>query len=308
VQEVVNPLQVATIQITPGSMLDCDQTYGVPADISYSVQTTGGGQNPSYTWSVNGDEVLNPFTGDDYSDFFDPYYATYDGVDYEFGWNFTNTISCTMYSSGCTTAATAVVSDTVTVYSNWSEDFEQIGISGPQSVTANQVNVVYQVTNALAGAQYFWTVPDDCTIVSGNDGSSSVGINWGTSTGTVSVQSVLCYGQSSSLPSQNASINVSITAGDPGVHKFEPGQDKLTVFPNPATSLATLQFYTSAAGKYKLEVIDATGRVLQQQEGTASKGVNDIKLDLSRLSSAVYFVRFTDQDYGTRGIKLIIAR
>lgn len=56
-------------------------------------------------------------------------------------------------------------------------------ISGPATVTKRQTGLVYSVTE-VAGETYIWTVPLSAQIISGQN-SSSVTINWGPTSGTI---------------------------------------------------------------------------------------------------------------------------
>src|ERR1035437_5615271 len=62
-------------------------------------------------------------------------------------------------------------------------------ISGAIQVTENATNVTYSIVNS-AGSTYTWTVPPGATIVSGQ-GTNSIVVNFGTSSGNVTVQETI---------------------------------------------------------------------------------------------------------------------
>lgn len=73
----------------------------------------------------------------------------------------------------------------------WAADFFELitdayPISGAIQVVQNATNVVYSVVNT-SGSTYAWTVPAGASIVSGQ-GSNSIMINFGTSSGSISVE------------------------------------------------------------------------------------------------------------------------
>ncbi|OUL60565.1 glycoside hydrolase [Flavobacterium sp. AJR] len=59
------------------------------------------------------------------------------------------------------------------------------GVIGAAKVYANATNKTYSV-NAIAGANYNWTVPSGATIISGQ-GTNAINVNWGATGGDVSV-------------------------------------------------------------------------------------------------------------------------
>ncbi|MCX6274334.1 MAG: M4 family metallopeptidase, partial [Bacteroidetes bacterium] len=60
-------------------------------------------------------------------------------------------------------------------------------IAGNASVCANQTGLVYSVAAVLSATNYLWTVPATCTITSGQ-GTNSITVNWGTTSGSISVK------------------------------------------------------------------------------------------------------------------------
>jgi hypothetical protein len=61
----------------------------------------------------------------------------------------------------------------------------------------------------------------------------------------------------------------------------------LVLFPNPTTGMTTLDLSTMPAGTYSVQVLDVTGRVLQQH--TYQQGYQP--LDLRQLPAGTYFVK-----------------
>lgn len=67
-----------------------------------------------------------------------------------------------------------------------------------------------------------------------------------------------------------------------------------SVFPNPASSIL-LQFGLSQTAPVTVNVYDATGRLLINQNQTAATGTNNLKVEASTLATGNYFVQLINQ-------------
>lgn len=80
------------------------------------------------------------------------------------------------------------------------------------------------------------------------------------------------------------SLNVSTTqAGEP--------VERITLAPNPAIGYTKLSFAVESGGETYLTIVDALGRVVNQQRQIVDKGDNTLTLDVQNLPSGTYFVR-----------------
>lgn len=68
-----------------------------------------------------------------------------------------------------------------------------------------------------------------------------------------------------------------------------------TLFPNPFVEQITFTFSSSPGTKVNAFVFDVLGRLIHSE--TVSNENNEIKLNLSRLSSAEYLIRLTSESY-----------
>lgn len=68
-----------------------------------------------------------------------------------------------------------------------------------------------------------------------------------------------------------------------------------TLFPNPFVEQITLTFSSSPGIKVKVIVFDVLGRIVHSEVVVNEN--NEIKLNLSRLSSAEYLIRLTSENY-----------
>jgi hypothetical protein len=78
----------------------------------------------------------------------------------------------------------------------------------------------------------------------------------------------------------------------------------ITVYPNPANNNAVILFNTNKTEKYQLELTDISGKVLQTKTGETIKGENKIVLNVSKYAQGMYVIHLTDDEHGTRTLKL----
>ena len=67
--------------------------------------------------------------------------------------------------------------------------------------------------------------------------------------------------------------------------------DEVQLFPNPATTEASLSFYLSQDESVDVTVLDLNGKIMNRQSGTAVEGFNLRVIDLTNLPKGVYMVR-----------------
>ena len=63
-----------------------------------------------------------------------------------------------------------------------------------------------------------------------------------------------------------------------------------TLYPNPATSTTTLEFYTPASGNFEIKLFNAIGMEMMNEQKEFPAGVNDWKLETSKLTKGFYFL------------------
>ena len=67
-------------------------------------------------------------------------------------------------------------------------------------------------------------------------------------------------------------------------------QHNITSYPNPATSVVNICFNTEKESNVKINIYDLTGKLIINIEKVISNtGFNEMKLDISRLNSGMYF-------------------
>lgn len=80
----------------------------------------------------------------------------------------------------------------------------------------------------------------------------------------------------------------------------------LTIFPNPANETVNVSFEQNTNDLIQIELIDATGRVIAQNQ-SIEIGTNNVSFDVTTLSSGFYTVRLTNAN-GSENQKLMIQK
>jgi len=196
---------VTTAPNTPGVITGntsvCTSTTGV----AYSIASVAGAT--SYTWTVPTGATVASGQGTD-------------AITVNFGATSGN-VSVTA-SNSCGTSSARSASVTLT-----SAPATPGTVTGDASVCANATGVSYGVAAVSGATTYTWTVPSGATIVSGQ-GTTSISVNFGTTSGNVTVTAGNTCGTSSaqtsavtvtSIPATPGAItgNTGVCAGDTGV-------------------------------------------------------------------------------------------
>lgn len=95
------------------------------------------------------------------------------------------------------------------------------------------------------------------------------------------------------MQSSGFSINVLDPLGETSAIAEEDALSNISVWPNPATSHAQLEFSLSASASIQIEVIDVTGKIVKSEPFSGVSGSNLHQLDLSMLKPGMYFVNLT---------------
>jgi hypothetical protein len=66
--------------------------------------------------------------------------------------------------------------------------------------------------------------------------------------------------------------------------------EAISVYPNPATNLATINYNTSISGKASIRIYSLTGTLVKSFESNVQNGANSIQLDLTGIATGGYIV------------------
>ena len=177
---------------------------------------------------------------------------------------------------------------------------QPVSITGPSTVSSGQTNLVYFVANQ-AGVTFTWSYTGAGTTIASGQGTNLITIDFSNSASTGNLK-VSATGAScgSSLP---ASLAITVLA-PLGVDESEGVSYDLSVYPNPATSYATVAMNMKNAGKVDLAVYDMLGnevKVLLKNEMLLS---DTYTFSVDDIAYGVYLVKAKSGNE-TKVIKLI---
>lgn len=209
-------------------------------------------------------------------------------------------VQCFLVSatSACNSTSSNIINSNQLKFKVNTAPAQPSAISGPIVFAKLQKGIYYSVI-PVAGVTYAWTLPSGAVIDSGQ-GASKIKVSWGSVGGTVSVIAINSCGSS---PARTLTVGVTgFTGSNPGKVVVD---NTLKLYPNPATTTATLQFKTDVAGKYAITITDASNNIVDIKTGTSVKGDNVIKLNTSQYAKGVYFISIIDKHNGQRNIEFV---
>lgn len=75
---------------------------------------------------------------------------------------------------------------------------------------------------------------------------------------------------------------------------FKNNDNSIVLYPNPASTFAELAVETSSSSLARIDLLDASGRKLRTISTTMQAGMNRVDIDVSTMSTGVYYVRYSD--------------
>ncbi|MBK7966927.1 MAG: T9SS type A sorting domain-containing protein [Bacteroidetes bacterium] len=162
-------------------------------------------------------------------------------------------------------------------------------INGPSSVCANQTNITYTVTTE-PGVTYTWKVPAGASIVSGQ-GTGTVVINWGASTGVLDVRPTNNCGFT-----QSRTMTVAVTC-----RLSDDLSSSVQLMPNPSNGQSILNFSTDP-GIYQITISDVLGRTVLSKQSKNEQ----FPIDLNGQNAGLYLVAIRFEDGQQKVLRMII--
>lgn len=142
----------------------------------------------------------------------------------------------------------------------------------------------YSTAGSAGATDYAWTVPAGATII-GGQGSNSLLMQWGSTSGNVTVRASNTCGNSS-VRSLACTINCRSAQVDQSMEIAEA-----SVYPNPASEKITLRFNSAEAEKYVLKIMDMPGQVVLEKSGASISGTNLVDMDVDVLPDGIYMLQ-----------------
>ncbi|HSY62363.1 MAG TPA: T9SS type A sorting domain-containing protein, partial [Cytophaga sp.] len=149
-------------------------------------------------------------------------------------------------------------------------------IAGPTSVSPNQQNVTYTVTNN-SGSTYTWTVPAGATIISGQ-GTYSIVISFGTTGGIVTVQESNAYGTGTTVSKTTAIVSTGLSMDL---------EFNLSLYPNPTNQYSILTAKNIDPSTVHVSIIDMNGRIVSEDMWITS---NELSIG-EELQAGIYIIQ-----------------
>jgi hypothetical protein len=177
-------------------------------------------------------------------------------------------------------------------------------ISGPTAICPGATNIIYEISTIAGATNYTWTVPGSATIIAGQ-GTKQITVNYNalqTSNQVITVRASNGCGQGAIRSLSGISIN-SVNCGGP--RQSLAMLKDVIAYPNPATDVVNIQFYTEESNKYVVRILDLSGRTIYMEEGFSNTGENTQQLNVSDLASGIYYVELTSAGQ-TEKIKLMV--
>jgi hypothetical protein len=165
-------------------------------------------------------------------------------------------------------------------------------ISGPSSVCPSATGLVFSTPVVAGVTSYTWTVPSGATITAGQ-GTNSIEVTWGTVAGSVTVKAGNACGNFATAKA--LAVTLSSACREAVEEVVETIDETISLYPNPANQMATLNFTSAKQSDYQIRVINALGQSVYSAEGKASEGANTIDLNLEKLSSGLYIVQLVKE-------------
>lgn len=169
-------------------------------------------------------------------------------------------------------------------------------ITGPNGMCPGDIKT-YTVAPVLGALGYTWTKVAGSTILSGQ-GTTTVTIKWGAVGGLIK-----CTANNACGGSVAANYGVALVCTKAVGSAFDFSE--LSLYPNPASTSATLQFNGFDKGKGLLQVFDIVGQLVITKDLSVISGENQYQLDLAALPKGLYSLRVSYNGM-TRNEKLIV--
>ncbi len=159
-------------------------------------------------------------------------------------------------------------------------------INGVTSVCTGQTNVSYSIAPLTGAITYLWTVPNGCTITSGQ-GTTSILVSMSANAvnGSVTARGVNSCGNGSSR-----SLAIAVNSCPKFADNSDTGDKELTIYPNPASEYVEVMYRSNTDKDGFVKLIDMLGQTKYKQSLDVKKGANSYMIDVRKLPAGVYFV------------------
>lgn len=128
-------------------------------------------------------------------------------------------------------------------------------------------------------------------------------------TGAVPDSAIIVLSASGTTPVNSSYLyadNLAFTGTVPtGISSVVNGGNSFSIFPNPATKVATINYTSKSGQNIKVSINDISGKLIQTIQPSVVSGKNQIQVDLNGLSKGLYIIRL-DSEMGTETQKMVV--
>jgi hypothetical protein len=205
-----------------------------------------------------------------------------------------NSISVTM-PSNLTTAQLCVRTLNACGYSNnrcisvkGAPNTPGVIVSNPTVICPNTPGVVFNanVSGVTGFYNLLWTYPASATYVSGQ-GTSNLILDWGAVIGNVNLTASNTCGQGT----RTFAVTFGCRQGDnTNTYTSSNGLADISIYPNPTSDILNIDFSASQKENCSINLVDITGKSMQQSTISALEGFNHQSMEISRLAKGIYML------------------
>jgi hypothetical protein len=128
-------------------------------------------------------------------------------------------------------------------------------------------------------------------------------------TGSVPDSAIIVLSASGTTPVNSSYLyvdNLAFTGTVPtGISAVVNSSNSFSIFPNPATNVAIINYTSTSSQNVKVSVNDVSGKLIQTIQPSVVTGKNQIQVDLNGLSKGVYVIRL-DSEIGAETQQLVV--
>ncbi|HRH67105.1 MAG TPA: T9SS type A sorting domain-containing protein, partial [Bacteroidia bacterium] len=278
----VSTREVRSTPLAPGPITGKVSSLCRTSGNTYSISAVPGAT--SYTWTVPAGATITSNSGT--------------SIKVTYGNSFTGSGNITVKANN------ACGSSSSTSLAVTSRPAQPGSITGPATVCKSQTSVSYSVPSVAGASSYTWSITGGATFVGSTTGTS-VKVKFTTATSTSAVLSVKANNQCGASVTTTRTIAVGLTCRTME-EETASFSGSFIAYPNPVSTLLTINFTAEKNEKHILVLTDMLGHVYLQEEVAASEGDNYAELDMSKYASGIYFLTLMKEGSESRTIRIAV--
>lgn len=167
-------------------------------------------------------------------------------------------------------------------------------ITGATSVCKSQSSVAYTISPVSGATSYSWSATGGASIsLSGNTAL----VNYNTTLASSVVIRANANNACGSSQPGTLGVNVNLFCRT-AANDVEENSSSLEVYPNPATTKATITFNSAADQKYLVQITDMIGNIVYSDVITATTEFNSMEINVADLATGVYILSIKSENGG----------